>query len=373
MHGTSSVQSETGRRIIRLWLWIIAGLIFAMVVVGGATRLTRSGLSIVEWNPVIGVVPPLNQDSWQAEFKKYQAIPQYQKINRGMNLGQFKIIYWWEWTHRLLGRVIGAAFLLPLLWFLWKGWMEIAFLGRLWLIFGVGALQGVVGWWMVTSGLMDRVEVSQYRLAFHLTLACALFAAIIWTAQRTLRPGSYTSIAREGRAGPSLARLRATAALIPVLVLCQIYLGALVAGLHAGLIYNTWPLIDGSFIPRVSQLLFQEPWWRNLFENTLTVQFVHRTVAYVLWTVALAHAIDAARTAKPAAVSAILLAAAVTLQAALGIVMLLHQAPIGLALLHQAVAVAVLAIAVVHAARVCAGRISAALPQSLASQQAGGS
>jgi cytochrome c oxidase assembly protein subunit 15 len=352
MHGSSSVRSETRRRVIRLWLWIIAGLIFAMVVVGGATRLTQSGLSIVEWNPVIGVVPPLNQDSWQDEFKKYQAIPQYQQINRGMSLTEFKVIYWWEWAHRLLGRVIGVAFLLPLLWFLWKGWMEIAFLGRLWLIFGIGAVQGIVGWWMVASGLVDRVEVSQYRLAFHLTLACALFAAVLWTAQRTLRAEPYTFVARERRADPPPARLRVTAAFIPVLVLGQIYLGALVAGLHAGLIYNTWPLIDGSFIPSGSQLLFQEPWWRNFFENPLTVQFVHRTVAYALWVIAVVHAIDVARTGKEAAASAILLAGAVTLQAALGIVMLLHQAPIGLALLHQGIAVAVLAIAVVHAARV---------------------
>src|SRR6516165_12813904 len=186
MHDQSPFRVETRRRAIRLWLWSVAALIFAMVVVGGATRLTQSGLSIVEWNPVIGVVPPLSQDGWQAEFAKYHAIPQYQQINRGMSLADFKAIYWWEWAHRLLGRVIGAAFLLPLLWFLWKGWMEVGFLGRLWLIFGLGALQGFVGWWMVASGLADRVEVSQYRLAVHLTLACALFAAVLWTAQRPL-------------------------------------------------------------------------------------------------------------------------------------------------------------------------------------------
>src|ERR1700751_1272392 len=174
------------RRAIGLWLVSVAALIFAMVVVGGATRLTQSGLSIVEWNPVIGVLPPLSQESWNAEFTKYQSIPQYQQINRGMSLDQFKVIYWWEWAHRQLGRFIGAAFLLPLLWFLWKGWMEIGFLGRMWLIFAVGAVQGFVGWWMVASGLADRVEVSQYRLAIHLTLACALFAAILWTAQRLL-------------------------------------------------------------------------------------------------------------------------------------------------------------------------------------------
>jgi cytochrome c oxidase assembly protein subunit 15 len=351
-------------------LWSVAALIFVMVVVGGATRITQSGLSIIEWNPVIGVVPPLCQDSWQAEFAKYQVIPQYQQINRGMSLADFKVIYWWEWAHRLLGRVIGAAFLLPLLWFLWKGWIEVGFLGRLWLIFGVGALQGFVGWWMVASGLADRVEVSQYRLAVHLTLACALFAAVLWTAQR-LVPAKPDG---EGRGGAVPARVRATAAGFIVLVLCQIYLGALVAGLHAGLIYNTWPLIDGRLVPKASQLFFQEPWWRNFFESPLTVQFVHRTVAYVLWIAAVAHAIDVARTAKERLASALALAAAVTLQAAVGIVTLLHQAPIDLALLHQAVAVVVLATAVVHAERLVqsVGRVSAALQGSLASHEMGG-
>src|ERR1700751_5301635 len=214
------------RRAIGLWLVSVAALIFAMVVVGGATRLTQSGLSIVEWNPVIGVLPPLSQESWNAEFTKYQSIPQYQQINRGMSLDQFKVIYWWEWAHRQLGRFIGAAFLLPLLWFLWKGWMEIGFLGRMWLIFAVGAVQGFVGWWMVASGLADRVEVSQYRLAIHLTLACALFAAILWTAQR-LSPANTSSFAGEGRGGAAPLRVRATAAGLIALVLCQTYLGAL--------------------------------------------------------------------------------------------------------------------------------------------------
>ena len=358
MHGPSSPRTQTRRRAIRLWLWSVAALIFAMVVVGGATRLTQSGLSIVEWNPVIGVVPPLSQDGWQAEFAKYQVIPQYQQINRGMSLADFKAIYWWEWAHRLLGRVIGAAFLLPLLWFLWRGWMEVGFLGRLWLIFGVGALQGFVGWWMVASGLEDRVEVSQYRLAVHLTLACGLFAAVLWTAQRPLTAEG------EGRGAAAPIRVRATAAGLIALVLCQIYLGALVAGLHAGLIYNTWPLIDGGLVPKAPSLFFQEPWWRNFFENPLTVQFLHRTVAHVLWIAAVAHTIDVARTAKAVRGSALALAAAVTLQAAVGVITLLHQAPIGLALLHQAVAVAVLATAVVHAERLAQWRgemLSAAL------------
>ena len=264
---------------------VVAALVFAMVVVGGATRLTESGLSITEWQPVAGVLPPLTAEQWQRALEKYEAIPQYRELNPGMSLAAFKQIYWWEWTHRLLGRVIGAAFLLPLLWFLWRGWIEPPLRARLWAIFGLGAFQGAVGWWMVASGLADRVEVSQYRLAFHLTLACAIYAALVWTAQR-LTPRIAVDVPM---------RLRAGAMLVLALVLLQVYLGALVAGLRAGLIYNTWPLIDGALVPPASQLFFNEPWWRNLFENPMTVQFDHRMVAYALLAMALLHAVDAAR------------------------------------------------------------------------------
>ena len=178
----------------------MAALVLAMVLVGGATRLTESGLSITEWRPVMGTLPPLGEAQWQAEFEKYQAIPQYHALNQGMSLDAFKTIYWWEWTHRLIGRVIGAAFLLPFLWFLWRGWVGPGLRGRLWFIFGLGALQGAVGWWMVASGLADRIEVSQYRLATHLVLACVIYVALIWTAQRL----------GERPAAPLPARIRAT-------------------------------------------------------------------------------------------------------------------------------------------------------------------
>jgi cytochrome c oxidase assembly protein subunit 15 len=256
-----------------------------------------------------------------------------------MTLEEFKLIYWWEWAHRMLGRLIGAAFLLPFLWFLWRGGVEPALRGWLWAIFGLGALQGAVGWWMVASGLAERVNVSPYRLAFHLTLACGVFALIVWTIQR-LRPQASAN---------APIRLRVTAIALLVLVLCQIYWGALVAGLRAGLLYNTWPLIDGHIVPAAESLFFNEPWWRNLFENPLTVQFTHRTIAYVLWTAALVHAIDSVR-ARTAGLS-IVLAIAVTIQAGLGIATLLYQAPILLALAHQGMAIIVLAIAVVHAER----------------------
>jgi cytochrome c oxidase assembly protein subunit 15 len=344
-------------RAIILWLAAVAALVFALILVGGATRLTESGLSIVEWKPVTGVLPPLSVEAWQAEFEKYQTIPQYAQRNLGMSLADFKTIYWWEWTHRLLGRVIGAAYLLPFLWFLWRGWITPGLRPLLWGIFALGGLQGAVGWWMVASGLADRTEVSQYRLATHLLLACIIFAALIWTAQRISADIAMFGQLRGKGLGTATSiptrRIRTTAAVLVVLVLLQIYLGALVAGLRAGLTYNTWPLIDGAFIPDAGRLFFDSPLWRNFFENTLTVQFDHRMVAYALWVLAVEHAADVWMTAKrgPVVGSAILLAAAVTLQATVGIATLLAQAPIDLALLHQAVAMLVLATAVIHAAR----------------------
>ena len=343
-------------RAIRLWLLAVAALLVAMVLVGGATRLTESGLSIVEWQPVVGTLPPLSAAQWQSEFDKYRATPQYRHLNAGMSLDDFKVIYWWEWAHRLLGRVIGAAFLLPFLFFLWRGWVTPGLRARLWTIFALGALQGAVGWWMVASGLVNRVEVSQYRLATHLILACAIFAAIVWALQ-SLSERATVAVP---------ARLRWSAAGLLVLVLAQIYLGALVAGLRAGLVYNTWPLIDGTLIPNAASLLHETPWWRNLFENTLTVQFDHRMLAYAIFLAGLLHAADVARTVRtgPVLAHALALAAAVALQAALGIATLLQMVPIGLALMHQAMAVIVLSIAVVHAERMSArsGAVSAPVP-----------
>ncbi len=336
--------SQPHRRAIRLWLYAVAALVLAMVLVGGATRLTESGLSITEWQPVMGTLPPLDAAQWQAEFEKYRAIPQYRELNSGMSLDAFKTIYWWEWTHRLIGRTIGVAFLLPLLWFLWRGAIGPGLRARLWLIFGLGALQGAVGWWMVASGLADRVEVSQYRLAAHLILACVIYVALLWTAQRLDEQPSMAAC----------PRIRAAAIGLLVLVLAQIYLGALVAGLRAGYVYNTWPSIDGALLPDASRLLFDVPLWRNFFENPLTVQFDHRMLAYAICLVALIHAFDVARSMKKgsAVAGAVLLAAAMMLQAALGIVTLLTVVPISLALMHQAVAMLVLTAATIHAALV---------------------
>src|SRR6266852_5398304 len=236
----SGTGARTGKlapasRVIGVWLWCVASLVFAMVLVGGATRLTESGLSIVEWKPVTGAIPPLGEADWQAEFAKYQTIPQYERLNRGMSLEEFKTIYWWEWGHRQLGRLIGAAFLLPFGWFLWRRSFDRRTGFALAGIFALGAVQGAVGWWMVASGLTERVSVSQYRHAFHLTLACMIYVALVWTADRILFVSAPQAARRR--------RLRWSACALLALAMVQIYLGALVAGLRAGLIFDTWPLI----------------------------------------------------------------------------------------------------------------------------------
>jgi cytochrome c oxidase assembly protein subunit 15 len=339
-------QQPSQTRAIRWWLLGVAALIAIMVLVGGATRLTESGLSIVEWKPVSGALPPLNQEQWTQAFDAYKTIPQYRELNAGMSLSEFKQIFWWEWSHRLLGRVIGIAYLLPFLWFLWRGAMSSDLRRRLWLIFGLGALQGAVGWWMVASGLSQRIEVSHYRLATHLVLALLIFAGIVWTLRRLAdRPPPVAS-----------PRLKITSFMLLALTFVQLYLGALVAGLRAGKVYNTWPDIDGALIPSAARLFFDAPWWRNLFDNALTVQFEHRMTAYALFVLAILHLIDAVRSRTGAAAvnGAAWLMAAITVQATLGILTLLNQVPLDLALTHQAVAIVVLTLAVCQAERLAA-------------------
>ncbi|KRR24328.1 COX15/CtaA family protein [Bradyrhizobium retamae] len=344
----SSTQQAPHAGAVRWWLIVVAALIAVMVLVGGATRLTESGLSIVEWKPVTGTLPPLNEAQWAQAFEGYKAIPQYRELNAGMSLAEFKTIFWWEWSHRLLGRVIGAVYLLPFLYFLWRGAFSAELKKRLWLIFGLGALQGAVGWWMVASGLSQRTEVSQYRLATHLVLALIIFASIIWTLRRM-----------RARPQPAAApRLKITAVALLGLTFLQLYFGALVAGLRAGRVYNTWPEIDGAFIPSAARLFFEEPWWRNLFDNTLTVQFEHRMTAYALLALAVFHAVDSVRSRAGVAVvgGAWSLVAAIALQAWLGILTLLQQVPIDLALAHQAVAIVVLTLAVLQTERLVVRR-----------------
>lgn len=334
---------------VRAWLWVVAACIFAMVVVGGATRLTQSGLSITEWKPVIGILPPLGDAAWQEAFDKYKLIPQYAQMNADMTLAGFKSIFYWEWAHRLLGRAIGLLVALPLAFFWLTGRLTPALKPRLVGLLALGGLQGVIGWFMVKSGLSARVDVSQYFLALHLVTASLTFVWTIWLAEGLRRVPAE-------RRSPAVDRLRPTATLLLALVVLQIGLGAFVAGLHAGLTYNTWPLMDGHLVPPLADLLRQSPLWSNLFENVTTVQFDHRTVAYAVLIVALFHAAEAWSQAPGtgAARRAALLVGAVAAQAAIGITTLLLVVPLWAALLHQAFAMVVLGLAVLHRRRLSA-------------------
>jgi cytochrome c oxidase assembly protein subunit 15 len=335
------------RAMIRAWLYFIAVLIIAMVVVGGATRLTHSGLSITEWQPIHGVVPPLNAAEWQEEFEKYQQIPEFKLLNPDMTLSEFKGIFWWEWSHRLLGRLIGFALLLPLLYFWATKRIERALVPKLIAIFVLGGIQGAIGWWMVASGLVDRTDVSQYRLATHLTFACIILSYVLWVA-RGLAP----------MAAPARPAIRSMARVIVGLVLFQIFLGGLVAGLDAGMGFNTWPLMDGQVIP--AGLFAQSPFWQNVFENAMTVQFDHRVVAYLVLAAVLFHAWQARGTA--AASSAAILFVLVLAQASIGIATLLMVVPLPLGLLHQFGAAIVLSAAVVHLRAMSPDRAPTAVP-----------
>ncbi|AEI03255.1 heme A synthase CtaA [Afipia carboxidovorans OM5] len=341
-------KTTKSHKAIRIWLGFVAAMIVCTLLVGGATRLTESGLSITEWKPVSGMMPPLSAQAWDAEFEAYKKIPQYREMNSGMSLSEFKTIFWWEWAHRLLARSIGVVFFLPFLFFLIRGGLDAALKRRLWVLFALGGLQGAVGWWMVKSGLSERVSVSQYRLAIHFLLALLIFSATVWT-MRGLAP-------RVSRVAAT-ARAALTSRILLGLIFLQLYFGALVAGLRAGKIYNTWPEIDGGFIPPLDQLFFEKPWWRNFFDSTLTVQFTHRMIAYTLFAVALYHLVDVIRTkAAPAAVrGAVWLMAAMSLQLVIGIFTLLHQVPISLGLLHQATAIVVLTLALLQTHRLQPG------------------
>lgn len=326
------------RRLLRGWLYVILLMLVALVLVGGATRLTNSGLSITEWKPIHGVIPPLNDQEWQEEFDKYRQIPEYQQINKGMGLEAFKRIFWWEWAHRILARGVGLVFALGLAFFWLSGRIEKGMGPKLTGLFLLGGLQGAVGWWMVASGLVERVDVSQYRLATHLTLACIIFTAIMVVA-RGLAPHTEP---------PADARTQRFAGIVVILVLFQIYLGGLVAGLDAGMSYNTWPLMDGRVVP--GDLFVIEPAWRNVFENPKTVQFIHRLGAYTLLAVTLWHMI-ATRRREPGtthARRALVLFHLVLVQAAVGIAALLTQVRFDAALTHQFVALIVLGFAAAH-------------------------
>ncbi|MFB9172483.1 COX15/CtaA family protein [Roseibium salinum] len=326
---------ERNRVMIRWWLYCVCALILAMVVVGGATRLTESGLSITEWKPIHGVIPPLSEAEWEEELEKYRQIPEYQIINKGMSLDEFKVIFWWEWGHRLLGRLIGVVYFVPMVTFWAAGRIEPWLKPRLVVGLALGGLQGFVGWWMVASGLVDRVDVSQYRLAVHLTLALIIFAYLFWLARRL---ASLSEPADEEQ-----GRLAGLGRLVLGLVFVQIFLGGLVAGLNAGLTFNTWPLMDGKIVP--GGLLAMQPAWLNFFENVMTVQFQHRMTAYLLVVVALVLTYSTFKVSRRKELrrAAAHVGGFILLQAIIGILTLIWMVPLSVALIHQGFAVFVLA------------------------------
>ncbi|MGH8623470.1 MAG: COX15/CtaA family protein, partial [Burkholderiales bacterium] len=276
MTGTAvqSARPDWERRIA-VWLIACCALVFAMVVLGGVTRLTRSGLSIVEWQPILGTLPPLTSADWEELFLKYQQTPEYRQVNPGMDLEGFKGIFWLEYFHRLLGRLIGAAFLVPLLYFLWRRVLTRPLALKLGGIFLLGAAQGALGWYMVASGLVDDPRVSHYRLTAHLALAFAIYAAMLWLALDLLG-ATPAAVAATGRLG----RLRRLAWTVTGLVIAMVLTGGLVAGIRAGYAYNTFPLMNGSFVP--PEIFLIEPWYLNFFNNMAAVQFNHRLVSWLL-------------------------------------------------------------------------------------------
>ncbi|HTQ74145.1 MAG TPA: COX15/CtaA family protein [Burkholderiales bacterium] len=309
-------------RGVAAWLLACCALVFAMVVVGGVTRLTHSGLSIVEWQPIVGALPPLDDAAWQEAFRKYQETPEFKLVNPGMDLAAFKDIFWWEYAHRLLGRLIGAVFLLPLVWFAVRGRIDRALTWKLAVIFALGGLQGAMGWYMVQSGLVDDPRVSQYRLAAHLGTALLIYAAMLWVALDLLFP-------RAREAGP-----RKFALALVALVFVQIISGAFVAGIRAGLAYNTFPLMNRHFLP--PGMFVIEPWYLNFFSNIATVQFDHRLIAWLLAILVPWFWLRERGAAPRVRLAASLLLAALALQIALGIATLLLVVPVPLAAAHQA-------------------------------------
>jgi cytochrome c oxidase assembly protein subunit 15 len=339
---TSFLRSDRSQAVA-VWLIVVAALVLAMIVVGGATRLTDSGLSITEWKPVTGAIPPLSDADWQAEFRQYQQIPQYEQVNRGMSLGEFKTIYWWEWAHRLLGRVIGLVFFIPFVWFAVRRQIPRRLLPRLAVLFVLGGLQGLIGWWMVASGLVERVSVAPERLTAHLGLAFALLGALVWTALDAWAGGARQTLPSPWGRG---------ALMLLVLIYVQILLGALVAGNDAGLVYNDFPLFDGRLVP---EDYAGASLWATLAHSQGAVQFHHRLFAYLLLVVGVvmgARAWCSSYLAQESKLLAAATAASLVFQAAVGIATLMSRVPIALGLAHQLAAALTLCLAVAFAWRV---------------------
>jgi cytochrome c oxidase assembly protein subunit 15 len=327
---------DSARRQVAAWLMLCCAMIFAMVILGGATRLTGSGLSMVEWDPIFGVVPPLNQEEWEDVFSRYRESPEYQKINIGMELDGFKSIYWFEFTHRLLGRSIGTVFLLPFLYFLARRMLTPQLIPRLVVAFVLGGLQGLLGWYMVKSGLIDQPHVSQYRLTAHLSLALIIYCYLLWLLLELLFPQQKSDATGK-------TTQKATLFLF-VLVAITIVSGGFVAGLKAGFAYNTFPKMGDQWLPPAGWIL--QPGWRNLFENIATVQFDHRVLATLTLLSVLGFWVYALRRPLPAMARIgihVLLLVAIA-QVALGISTLLLHVPVALGVTHQAGALTLLTV-----------------------------
>ncbi|MFQ5955221.1 MAG: COX15/CtaA family protein [Kiloniellales bacterium] len=326
-------------RAVGLWLAACCAMIFVMVVLGGITRLTESGLSMVEWRPLIGAIPPLGEQEWQRTFELYRQTPEYRTINRGMSLTEFKTIFWWEYLHRLWGRLIAVIFAVPFLWFLWRRRLPAGAVPKLAVMFVLGALQGLMGWALVQSGLADRPEVSHYRLTAHLGFAVAILGYILWVALGYLRGPTAASTP------PARPGLRRFAGGLTGLTFLTLLSGGLVAGLDAGLTYNSFPLMDGRLVPE--GLMVLQPAWRNPFDNPAMVQFDHRVLALltaglvaVFWL-----RVQAAAVPPGARLAVHAFMAMALVQVAVGVATLLMAVPIPLAVLHQAGAVALFALA----------------------------
>lgn len=353
------LRRTDAERPIAVWLLVCCAMIFLMVVIGGVTRLTESGLSITEWQPVTGILPPLTETQWTAEFEKYKAIPQYRALHPGMTPGEFKQIFFWEYLHRLWGRLIGVAFAVPFLYFLARGRIAWRLAPRLLGLFVLGALQGVLGWYMVESGLSARIEVSQYRLAAHLVAAVVIYAAMLWAALDLLWPRAQASLDRRH------GSVRHGATAVIILTFLTLVAGAFVAGLRAGYIDNTFPLMEGSVVPPGYWQL--APWYLNWFENLTAVQFDHRLLAEITW-IAIATLWVAGlrlRLADQARAALHALFAVATIQAGLGIATLVLVVPLPLAVAHQAGAMLLVTAAVVVRHTLRTRRVDAPAPSAL--------
>ena len=337
----ASVRAARVRpRALSHWLLVVAALVFLMIVVGGITRLTESGLSITRWEPVSGTLPPLNAEQWQEEFDAYKASPQYQKINRGMTLAEFKDIFFWEYVHRLLGRVIGLAFAIPFVWFAWKKAIPRGYGWRLGALLALGGLQGFIGWWMVASGLIDRPDVSHLRLAVHLLTAFLILAGLVWTAL------DLRLLDRDPAAKP--VRMPTVGIWALSILGVQMLFGAYVAGLDAGYAFNTWPMMGSEWFPADTPML--EPFLRNYVDNPIVVQFIHRWVAFAVAVIVLLLAFEAwSRGLRSEAIAAV---AAVFVQILIGIMTLLSGVDLWIAVAHQGMAAILLGAIVLAAHRI---------------------